>query len=184
MKAHPRSASSGKPGFTLIELLIVIGILGILAGMVLVAVDPAKRLKDARDARRKSEVNSILNAVLIYVVDNQGSYPTAIDAVATNSQIIGTSATTCQSQFHATGTTLCGEATGGETLPACADVGASLVEGFIAQMPIDPRGVDVNVATGTYDAARTGYWINKTAAGRIQVGSCNHEGPDIIKLTR
>jgi hypothetical protein len=40
------------------------------------------------------------------------------------------------------------------------------------------------VGTGTYTTARTGYWINKTTNGRIQLGSCNHEGTNAIKLTR
>jgi prepilin-type N-terminal cleavage/methylation domain-containing protein len=170
-----------KRGFTLIELLIVIGILGILAAIILVAVDPAKRLKDSRDARRSSEVNSILNAVLNYVVDNKGAYPTAIDAATTNSQIIGTG-TNCQSGL--TTTTLCGEATGGETVTPCANLTTDLVDTYIGEIPVDPRGVDINVATGTYDAARTGYWINKTTNGRIEIGSCNHEGSTSIKLVR
>ena len=43
-------------GFTLIELLIVIAILGILAAAVLVAANPGKRTKQARDAARKNDI--------------------------------------------------------------------------------------------------------------------------------
>ena len=53
-------------GFTLIELLVVIVIIAILAAIILVAVDPATRFGDARDARRRSEAVSILNAILKY----------------------------------------------------------------------------------------------------------------------
>src|SRR5688572_17838306 len=58
-------------GFTLIELLIVIGIIGFLAAAVLVAVDPVKRIQDSRDAKRYSEANAILNAVLTKQVDDR-----------------------------------------------------------------------------------------------------------------
>ena len=43
-----------KEGFTLIELLIVIGIIAVLAAIVLVATDPAKRFAESRDSRRSS----------------------------------------------------------------------------------------------------------------------------------
>jgi prepilin-type N-terminal cleavage/methylation domain-containing protein len=175
-----RSSRQESKGFTLIELLIVIGILGILAAIILVAVDPAKRLKDSRDARRSSEVNSILNAVLNYVVDNKGAYPANIDSAATSSQIIGTNS----GVDSCGGLVLCNEATGSETVTACADLTTDLVDTYIGEIPVDPRGVDINVATGTYTAGRTGYWINKTTNGRIQLGSCNHEGTAAIKLTR
>jgi len=52
--------------FTLIELLIVIAIIGILAGAILVAANPAKRLKQARDSQRKTDINSIANALVSY----------------------------------------------------------------------------------------------------------------------
>ena len=61
-------------GFTLIELLIVIGIIGFLAAAVLVAVDPVKRIQDSRDARRYSETNAILNAILTKQVDDRALY--------------------------------------------------------------------------------------------------------------
>ncbi len=63
-------------GFTLIELLIVIAILGILAAAVLVAANPGKRTKQAKDATRKSDVGQIATALqAYYTTPGQGSYP-------------------------------------------------------------------------------------------------------------
>ncbi|MEY4744299.1 MAG: hypothetical protein RL272_244 [Candidatus Parcubacteria bacterium] len=80
-------------GFTLIELLIVIGIIGFLAAAVLVAVDPVKRIQDSRDARRYSETNAILNAILTKQVDDRGlfsgvSNAPVITQTGTNVQVI------------------------------------------------------------------------------------------------
>ncbi len=54
-------------GFTLIELLIVIGILGILAAAVVVVLNPAELLKQARDAQRLQDLASINSALSLYV---------------------------------------------------------------------------------------------------------------------
>lgn len=65
-------------GFTLIELLIVIAILGILAAAVLVAVNPAKRSAQARDAGRKNDIGSVATALQAYfTTPGQGQYPAA-----------------------------------------------------------------------------------------------------------
>jgi prepilin-type N-terminal cleavage/methylation domain-containing protein len=59
-----------KKGFTLIELLIVMAILGVLAVVVLVAINPAEQLARARDAGRISGVNQIGRAVSAYFTAN------------------------------------------------------------------------------------------------------------------
>lgn len=74
--------SSSRRGFTLIELLLVIGIIAILASIVIIAINPTKQLGSARDAQRRSDVNTILNAVYQYSIDNNGNLPTTIPAAA------------------------------------------------------------------------------------------------------
>ena len=50
-------------GFTLIELLVVIAILGILAAVVLIAINPAERIKEANDTQIRSDVSTIASAI-------------------------------------------------------------------------------------------------------------------------
>ncbi len=63
---------SRKKGFTLLELLIVIGIIAILAGIVIVAVNPARQFAQANNAERKVEIKKMLDAITHYSVDYRG----------------------------------------------------------------------------------------------------------------
>lgn len=57
-------------GFTLIELLVVMTILAVLASVIMIAINPAKRQKQARDATRKSDIGQIANALSSYFSAN------------------------------------------------------------------------------------------------------------------
>jgi len=61
-----------KKGFTLVELLIVMAIIGLLASIVLISLNIAK--KKANDAKRLSDLKQIQIALEMYN-DENGSYP-------------------------------------------------------------------------------------------------------------
>ena len=74
---------SRQSGFTLIELLVVIGILAVLLAIVLIAINPARQFAQANNTQRRSDVNSILNAIHQYSADNRGNLPSNIPAGGT-----------------------------------------------------------------------------------------------------
>jgi prepilin-type N-terminal cleavage/methylation domain-containing protein len=63
-------------GFTLIELLIVIAIIGILAAALLIALDPAEKIRLANDTRAINNVSEVSNKIEQWAVQyNNGVYP-------------------------------------------------------------------------------------------------------------
>src|SRR5436853_3515336 len=62
-------------GFTLIELLVVIGIIGILAAIVLVAVNPGRQFAQARDSQRRADLLGITNAIYQFAAEHNGNLP-------------------------------------------------------------------------------------------------------------
>ena len=60
--------------FTLIELIIVIAVVAILLAAVLITFNPNKRIKQAQDARRWTDVTNILKAANSYAVDHKAPF--------------------------------------------------------------------------------------------------------------
>lgn len=103
-------------GFTLIEILLVVALLSILAGIVILAINPGKQLADTRNAQRRVDVNTILNATYQYAIDNNGT--------------IGVGGTAA--------TEIC--KTGG-TCAGLIDLSfLTLNEKYVVSIPIDPNG--------------------------------------------
>jgi prepilin-type N-terminal cleavage/methylation domain-containing protein len=153
-----------KKGFTLIELLVVITIISVLAVVVFVALNPAKRLADARDARRTSDVDSVLTAIHESIVDNKGSLPSGLSTGMVEKQL-GTAVTGC---------TL---ATGGCSVSGASDCVnlTTPLTAYLKSMPIDPNG-------GT--ASLTKYSVQVDSNGIVTVRACGTEGTSNISASR
>jgi type IV pilus assembly protein PilA len=103
-------------GYTLVEILLVVFLLMILIGVVaIVAINPQKNLRDARNTSRTTDVNQILNAVTQYAYEEGND----IDDLGEISQ--------CSVESDELGT--CAE---------CLDLSSFLVDEFIVAIPEDP----------------------------------------------
>lgn len=71
------SAQRLQSGFTLIELLVVIAVIGVLAAIVLLAINPNEQLARGRDANRISAVEGLAKAMSNYITSNNGTIPGA-----------------------------------------------------------------------------------------------------------
>ncbi|TSC58733.1 MAG: Uncharacterized protein Greene041619_443, partial [Candidatus Peregrinibacteria bacterium Greene0416_19] len=74
----------------------VVAIMGVLASLVLQALNPRKHLGAARDVQRLSDVNAIINAVHQYALDHDGKPPPAVP-VGVSKEICVTGAVSCVS---------------------------------------------------------------------------------------
>lgn len=184
-------------GFTLLEILLVVAIISILAGIVIVAINPAKQLGDARNAQRRADVATILSAVYQYIIDNNGALPSTIpvDRASDNTNFATSqpASTTCG--------ILAGTATGNplgvntykyqickSTATACPGDGSSApgvgigviatgTVAYVSSLPVDPS------ATSTGNG--TGYLIAKIYGNRIAVcAPLTENGADIISAIR
>ena len=149
-------------GFTLIELLVVIGVIGILAAIVLVAVNPQRQFAQARDTQRRSDLYALTNAIYQFAAEHNGNLP-------------DTDADDATSNFPTTATCI------GDTAP-CFDMAAAgnaagtetVVPTYIPAMPMDP-------STGT--AANTQYFVSVDVNGRV-VASASGELAGMLTVTR
>ncbi|KKQ92744.1 MAG: hypothetical protein UU16_C0034G0004 [Candidatus Woesebacteria bacterium GW2011_GWA2_40_7] len=147
-------------GFTLIELLVVIGILGILLAIVLIAINPARQFAQANNTARRSDVNSLLNAIHQFAADNKGKLPANMPAKGDPAENIGLTA---------------------------ADICTDISPTYIAQLPTDPtlNTAAVSDCTAAYD---TGYQVSVDASGRVTVGASSAEAvggsTPVISVTR
>ncbi|HLD32670.1 MAG TPA: hypothetical protein VJB10_03730, partial [Candidatus Peribacteraceae bacterium] len=82
---------------------------------------PTKQLGDARDAQRRSDVNTVLNAVYQYAIDNNGTLPSCIDTTDRNICL----------------TNDCTGVTNGCNLSA-------LTGTYLVSIPVDPSGATSN----------------------------------------
>lgn len=73
-------------------MLLVVAAIAILAGVVIIAINPARQLAEVRNTERRSDARTILDALYQYSLDNSGSLPAGISEEL---HMIGTAADGC-----------------------------------------------------------------------------------------
>ena len=161
-----------KKAFTLVELIIVIAIIAVLAAAIFVAIDPARRLHESRNARRSSDIATILDGIKQYQADNAGTHYSSIVSMTNGIYYqIGSGVGGCSISCDGT-----------STQAACVDL-IGIGTNYLALIPTDPKD-------GTI--AETKYAIKRDANGAITIASCEPEGggpggtgvPPSITVTR
>jgi type IV pilus assembly protein PilA len=145
-----------REGFTLLELLVVIGIIAILAGIVIVALNPARQFSQARNATRSNDVRQILNSIHQNRIDNNGVW-------------------TCAAGALPVAATNMGSAVGSYDICGC------IVPTYIPSLPLDPQnGTGATNCSAAYD---TQYNVVQDAAGRVTVSAPDAELGETIAVT-
>ncbi|HSX28915.1 MAG TPA: type II secretion system protein [Candidatus Saccharimonadales bacterium] len=143
-------------GFTLLEVLLVVAIIAILAGIVIIAINPGKNLGDTRNSQRSADVNTILNGTYQYSLDNNGTLPAGITTTAT--EVCATGAASCTGLVDLSALTTSGK--------------------YLVSIPKDPQCATVCATNGA------GYKIAKDANGRLIVNAPYAEQGKTISVTK
>ncbi len=141
-------------GFSIIEILLVVAAITILAGIVIVAINPGKQFMEIRNTQRVSDVNKILAAINHYMVDNDGVLPENLEEEEL--EICQTSASDCEGLLDLSVLTN--------------------NERYLVAIPVDPQKV-----RGENGA---GYTVRVTENGRVVVSSSYAEGGAVIEEIR
>ncbi|MBN1585333.1 prepilin-type N-terminal cleavage/methylation domain-containing protein [Candidatus Uhrbacteria bacterium] len=193
-----------RKGFTLIELLIVIAIIGFLMAAILVAVDPVKRIRQSRNAQRWSETNAILNAILKKQVDERIQYDGEGTAgIITHPDYVQVivrddTGVICNQWANRPGCDQPMDISGANKNCVANLNGedeSGIVPAYIAELPLDPldigqngcgsgSGCEVEGGMAISEDGNTGYYIRRTADGRIEVGACHPELDETIRVKR
>lgn len=123
-----------KKGFTLVELLVVIAIIAILAGGVVVMINPVQKLRESRDSRRVQDLQSVKQAIDLALTDGQITLNGDLSTLATGNSVTN-------------GTAITADGSGGWVRVSTV-AGQTGLGKYIPVLPNDPQGSNAPGGSG------------------------------------
>ena len=146
--------------FTLIEILLVIGIIVLLAGAIIVAINPGRQFAKARNTQRTTDVNALLSGIVQNMTENQGRWNCPGSTYYSTSLPPSTATIVSVTEADNTQVNL-----------------SCLVPNILPRLPVDPS-LPAN-------STNTGYVLRyETSSGRITVCAPNAELNETICTVR
>jgi type II secretory pathway pseudopilin PulG len=141
---------------------LVIGIIAILAGIVIVAINPSKQLATVRNTERKSDLKQIYNAITQYYIDNS-AYPSTISTTTLN-EVCNTGSVASTAN-----------AVNGASCGTLANLSV-LVPTYLTAIPTDPTGTSsllsfIPTAYAATTATGTGYKVGINTAKQVLISA-------------
>jgi prepilin-type N-terminal cleavage/methylation domain-containing protein len=112
-------------GFTIIEILVVLAIIGVLATILMVVINPGQQIAKARDVQRETDLYAILSSIYQYSREHGGDLPDTDGDPDTNN--------------FPTSLTCIGESVTCFNLGAAGDAGETMVPVYMPSIPADPK---------------------------------------------
>jgi type IV pilus assembly protein PilA len=150
---------STKPAFTLLEILLVVAAIAVLASIVIVAINPGRQLAQTKNSVRRADVGTIINAIYQYAIDTAGTLPSGISTTVRQICRTGIATSSCNSL----------------SLVDLSVLTSTSSASYLVAIPSDPN----NTAT-----SGAGYFVQKTAGGRIKVSAPSAELGETIEVTK
>lgn len=148
-------------GFTLLEILLVVAAIGILASIVIVAINPTRQIQQFQNAQRSSHVNSLSSAIVQYIIDGNILPTLAAD---------GTTVLDADTDYE-----ICFASATGAGEIKVTDFDPKLVSLYIGGIPSDPTA-----STATC----TGYTYAFGSGNRITIKAPEAALDAVIEVTR
>ncbi|MFH0874209.1 MAG: type II secretion system protein [Candidatus Komeilibacteria bacterium] len=141
--------------FTLVEILVTIGVAAVLAVVLFYLLNPSKRIGQGGDARRITDLQTIVHALELYTADHRVlPWQIAAAAIAPGQKYVLCSAPALLS-------------CSGQSNDCLVITDTNFIGPYLAALPIDPARTAVT---------DTGYYVARSATNTLVVGACSAYG--------
>lgn len=156
-------------GFVVLDLLIIIVVLFALLTVAYITINPARRVRDAREMQRWSDISGILTELHIAQLDS-GTSLSSLASRDPGTYMIGTAKKECDMYNEYCNVEV--------DHSDCINLEELVLSGYLSSIPVSPEGEHV------WNSQYTGYTLTLGESPVVRVDACESEGVPRISISR